>query len=202
MNILIAEDDFTSRLMLQVILENWKYNVVSVVDGDEAWDILKQPDAPQIAILDWEMPELDGVEVCKRVRELERDNPIYIIMLTGRDSKEDIIRGFDAGADDYVTKPFNENELMARIRVAERIVTIQGSLNDTVEELRQAIEYMKTLKGVISVCDTCYKIKNQENEWQELKEYIDHYPDDRFSHSLCPECDKILQKTLAQSEAE
>jgi phosphoserine phosphatase RsbU/P len=147
MKILVAEDDFASRLILQVVLEKWKYEVISVSDGKEAWDVLKQKDAPSIAILDWEMPELDGVGVCSKVKELERDNPIYVIILTGRTSKEDIVQGLDAGADDYVTKPFDENELRARIRVAERMVNIQASLSETVEELRQALELVHTLQN-------------------------------------------------------
>lgn len=147
MKILVAEDDFASRLILQVVLEKWKYEVISVSDGKEAWNVLKQKDAPSIAILDWEMPELDGVGVCRMVKELERDNPIYVIILTGRTSKEDIVQGLDAGADDYVTKPFDENELRARVRVAERMVNIQASLSETVEELRQALELVHTLQN-------------------------------------------------------
>ncbi len=146
MKILVAEDDFTSRLILQVVLEKWKYDVISVSDGNEAWEILQKDDAPPIAILDWEMPELDGVRVCSKVKELNRANPIYVIILTGRITKEDIVQGLDAGADDYVTKPFDENELRARIRVAERMVNIQESLTETVEELRQALELVNSLQ--------------------------------------------------------
>ncbi len=146
MKILVAEDDFASRLIIQVVLEKWKYDVISVSDGKEAWEVLKKEDAPPIAILDWEMPELDGVEVCQKVKELNRTNPIYIIILTGRNTKEDIVKGLDAGADDYVTKPFDENELRARVRVAERMVTIQESLTETVEELSQALELVNALQ--------------------------------------------------------
>ena len=111
MKILIAEDEFTTRMLVQVSLEKWGYRVESVADGHEAWSILKQKTAPQIAILDWEMPELDGIDVCRRVKEMELENPPYIILLTARDQKKDIVQGFDAGADDYMTKPFNDNEL-------------------------------------------------------------------------------------------
>ena len=128
MKILIAEDEFTTRMMVQVSLENWGYRVESVTNGNEAWAAFQKPDAPHIAILDWEMPELDGVEVCRRVKEMEALSHPYILLLTGRDSKTDIVRGFDAGADDYMTKPFNDNELRARVRVAERLVRTQASL--------------------------------------------------------------------------
>ncbi len=146
MKILVAEDDFASRLILQVVLEKWKYDVTSVNDGSEAWEILQKEDAPPIAILDWEMPELDGVSVCRRVKELDRPNPIYVIILTGRNTKEDIVKGLDAGADDYVTKPFDENELRARVRVAERMVNIQESLTETVDELRLALELVNAFQ--------------------------------------------------------
>ena len=95
--------------MVQVSLENWGYSVNSVTDGKEAWDIFKKPEAPDVAILDWEMPEVDGVELCKRIKNLQRPNPVYVILLTGRDSQKDIVQGFDAGADDYMTKPFNDD---------------------------------------------------------------------------------------------
>ncbi len=92
MKILIAEDEFTTRMLVQVSLENWGYRVESVADGNEAWSILKQKTAPNIAILDWEMPELNGLEVCRKVKEMGNENPPYIILLTGRDKKKDIVQ--------------------------------------------------------------------------------------------------------------
>ncbi len=188
MKILIAEDDYTSRLMLQVILEKWKYKVETAENGTEAWDLLQHKEPPQIAILDWEMPEMDGLEVCQRARALELDTPIYIIMLTGRNTTDDIVYGLDAGADDYITKPFDENELRARVRVAERMVTIQHSLSSTVEELRRALDHVDTLQGILPICMHCHGIRSDDEAWYKLEKYIENNTMAKFSHSICPDC--------------
>jgi len=186
--ILIAEDEYTTRLMVQASLENWGYSVNSVADGKEAWEIFKKPEAPDVAILDWEMPEVDGVELCKRIKNLQRANPVYVILLTGRDSQKDIVQGFDAGADDYMTKPFNDDELRARVRVAERLVTIQSSLSQSVEELKSALDMVDTLQGSVPVCNNCQKIEGDNNKWHTLNECINERFDMRFTPELCPEC--------------
>lgn len=189
MKILIAEDDYTTRLMLQVIFEKWKYTVTTAEDGNQAWNILKRTDQqPQIAVIDWGMPKMDGLELCQKTRELERENPIYIIMLTGRNTTDDIVDGLDAGADDYITKPFNENELRARIRVAERIVRIQDSLTSTVAELSQALEHVDTLQGILPICMHCHSIRSDDEAWHRLEKYIENHSMAQFSHSICPEC--------------
>jgi len=188
MKILIAEDDYTSRLMLQVILEKWKYKVVTAENGAEAMELLQHNEQPQIAILDWEMPEMDGLEVCQKARALDRENPIYIIMLTGRNTTTDIVDGLDAGADDYITKPFDENELQARVRVAERMVRIQESLTNTVEELREALDHVDTLQGILPICMHCHGIRSDDEAWHKLEKYIENNSMAKFSHSICPEC--------------
>jgi len=188
MKILIAEDDYTSRLMLQVILEKWKYKVVTAENGTEAMQLLEQNEQPQIAILDWEMPEMDGLEVCQKMRALDRETPIYIIMLTARTTTNDIVYGLDSGADDYITKPFNENELRARVRVAERMVRIQESLANTVEELRQALEHVDTLQGILPICMHCHEIRSDDEAWHKLEKYIENHTMAKFSHSICPNC--------------
>lgn len=189
MRILIAEDDYTSRLMLQVILEKWKYKVETAENGNEAWEILQHKERqPQIAILDWEMPEMDGLEVCQKIRTLDRETPIYIIMLTGRSSTNDIVHGLEAGADDYITKPFDENELRARIRVAERMVRIQESLSSTVEELRLALDHVDTLQGILPICMHCHGIRSDDEAWHKLEKYIESHTMAKFSHSICPDC--------------
>lgn len=189
MKILIAEDEFTTRMMVQVSLENWGYTVTSVTNGQDAWAKLKNSDAPNIAILDWEMPELDGVEVCRRVKEMELDNPPYIILLTGRDSNTDIVRGFDAGADDYMTKPFNNNELQARVRVAERLVRTQSSLTATVAELKEALNQLEMLESGIEICDSCMAIFSPyDGEWHSTNDVIKNGADPRFIVVTCPEC--------------
>ena len=188
MKILIAEDEYITRLMVQVSLEKWGYRVDCVSDGNEAWEVLQRPDAPQIAILDWEMPGLNGVEVCRRVKELEKETPIYVILLTGRDNRNDILHGFDMGADDYMTKPFDDNELRARVRVAERLVHIQMSLAESVEELRYVLDQMESLQGALPVCTSCHKIQGSEDSWISLDEAIHDQSEPRFMTVQCPEC--------------
>jgi two-component system, cell cycle response regulator len=128
MRILIAEDDFTSRTILSGVLKKKGHEVIPTVNGSEAWDALQQPDAPRLAILDWMMPEMDGLEVLRRVRALQTDQPPYIIMLTAKGEKADIIAGLDAGANDYLCKPFDPGELRARVEVGRRMVEMQDAL--------------------------------------------------------------------------
>lgn len=189
--ILIAEDEFTTRMMVQVCLENWGYRVESVTNGEEAWEMLQKPDAPHIAILDWEMPELDGVEVCRRVKEMEVENPPYIILLTGRDSEKDIIRGFDAGAEDYMIKPFNDNELRARVRVAERLVRTQSSLSESLGELKEVLNQLEMFESGVEICRGCRKVYSvYDGEWHSFEDVLNNGADHRFIVNNCPDCNK------------
>ena len=128
MRILIADDDVTSRLVLAGVLKKWGHEVVAKVDGTEAWEAMRRPDAPTLAILDWMMPGLDGVEVCRRIRGLQTDQPPYLIVLTSRGDKADIVAGLEAGADDYLAKPFDPGELRARVDVGQRMIELQAKL--------------------------------------------------------------------------
>lgn len=127
MRILIADDSIVSRHLLEATLRKWGYEVVVATDGAQAWDYLRREDAPQIAILDWVMPELTGPEVCRRLRE-EQGAYTYVLLLTSKSQREDLIAGLDSGADDYVTKPFDQHELQVRLRAGTRIVKLQSEL--------------------------------------------------------------------------
>ena len=177
MKLLVAEDEYTTRLTVQVILEQWGYRVDSVEDGAAAWKILQRADGPQIAILDWEMPGMSGLELCHKVKMLERDTPVYVIMLTGRDAQADILQGFDAGADDYITKPFDENELRARVRVAERLVSIQEELAISNNELRAVLNHVEMLQSSVPVCTSCLKVQRYDERWASVKEYVEEGED-------------------------
>jgi two-component system cell cycle response regulator len=131
MKILLAEDDFTSRSMLAAILKKWGYDPVVTQDGAAAWAALQEPDAPKLALLDWNMPVLEGLEICRRLRKKETADPSYIILLTGRSEKGDIVQGLEAGANDYISKPYDNAELLARIRVGQRMLELQSSLLET-----------------------------------------------------------------------
>jgi len=145
MRILIAEDDFTSRIALAGVLKKSGHEVVETVNGAAAWEVLQQPDAPRLVILDWMMPEMDGMEVLRRVRAQPTDRPAYIILLTAKDAKANIIAGLEAGANDYLIKPFNVGELRARIEVGHRMVEMQDTLTAKIAELHKSEEKHRIL---------------------------------------------------------
>jgi DNA-binding response OmpR family regulator len=128
MKILIAEDDLTSRRILEAVLIKLGYDVICVANGNDAVDILLDADAPQIALLDWIMPDKEGVEVCRIVRSKGTTTPLYIILLTSKADKNDITKGLESGADDYIVKPYDKDELRARINVGKRMIALQKSL--------------------------------------------------------------------------
>jgi two-component system, cell cycle response regulator len=147
MKILIADDEPVSRRMLQAMLEKWGYDVVSVQDGDAAWEKLKSPDAPRIALLDWMMPGQNGVDVCRSLRKQRPEPYTYILLLTAKDAKESVVEGLESGADDYLTKPFNPQELKARIRVGLRLLDLEDNLVQAREDMRFKATH-DTLTGV------------------------------------------------------
>jgi sigma-B regulation protein RsbU (phosphoserine phosphatase) len=139
MRILIAEDDAVSRRLLERKLMTWGYQVTACPNGIEAWRVLECEDAPRLAILNWMMPGMDGVQICREVRKQQRRHYTYMILLTARDHKEDIVEGIEAGADDYVTKPFNPHELNVRVRAGRRVLDMHAELFRG-EKLRGVVE--------------------------------------------------------------
>ena len=139
MKILIAEDDFTSRTILQAILTKWGYDVTCTCNGDEAFNEFQKNDASQLGILDWEMPGMKGIDLCRMLRKQKRENPLYLILLTSKDDSDDMVRGLDSGADDYISKPYNNAELHARIHVGHRLITMQNKMRER-EKLQGVLE--------------------------------------------------------------
>ncbi|MDY0376630.1 MAG: response regulator [Desulfobacterium sp.] len=128
MKILIAEDDLTSRVVLESLLTKWGYEVTVTDNGQQAYNVFQEDDPPSIALLDWEMPHLDGAALCKRLRQQKQKRPIYLILLTSRQEGKYITQGLLAGADDYVSKPYDNNELKARVEVGKRMVELQSQM--------------------------------------------------------------------------
>jgi DNA-binding response OmpR family regulator len=192
--ILIAEDHYVSRHMLERNLENWGFRVTSAQDGEAAAEILEGPDAPSIAVLDWMMPKLDGVEVCKRVRQ-HSDRPyIYLVLLTAKAQKEEIATGLDAGADDYVVKPFDPSELRARLKVGQRVVELERRLARKVSDLTEALEDVRKLKRLLPICMYCKSVRDDQDYWRQIEDYIHAETGTDFSHGICPICmDKLRQ---------
>jgi DNA-binding response OmpR family regulator len=129
MKVLIADADPASRSLLVSLLEQWDFQVILAVDGQQAWDILQRPDAPKLVILDWMMPGIDGFEVCKLVRQTKDGDFTYILLMTGTRQKEDIVKVIVAGADDFMLKPFDPMELQMHLRAARRILRLEEQLN-------------------------------------------------------------------------
>jgi DNA-binding response OmpR family regulator len=195
--ILIAEDDAVSRRLLETTLTKWGYEAIVTTDGLQALDVLSQPDAPSLAILDWMMPGMDGAEVCRRARSQEMGRLLYIILLTAKGRKEDIVQGLTAGADDYIIKPFDRSELKARINVGERILRLQAELAARVKELELALTNVKLLQGLLPICCYCKRIRNDQNYWQQVDTYIADHSEAQFTHGICPECrEKIVRPEL------
>jgi two-component system chemotaxis response regulator CheY len=123
--VLIAEDDPVSRRLLEAFLGKWGYDVVVTSDGSEAWEVLQRPEAPSLVISDWMMPNVDGLELCRKIREMKKSSYTYFIILTAKERKEDVVKGLEAGADDYLIKPFHQEELKYRVQIGERIIELE-----------------------------------------------------------------------------
>jgi len=185
--ILIAEDDATSRMMLERMLRKWGHEVVVTTDGSEAWETFRT-EQPDLAILDWMMPETDGIEVCRRIRELEGPRYVYVILLTAKGQAEDVVKGLESGADDYVKKPFDHAELRSRIKVGERVLQLERALASKVKSLEKALAEVKRLSGLIPICMHCKRIRDDKDFWHRVEDYVEEHSDATFSHGLCPEC--------------
>lgn len=197
MRILIADDDSTSRTLLCGVLSKHNHEVTATVNGAEALQALQQPDAPALAILDWMMPELDGLEVVRQLRAVPTERPPYLIILTVKGSKEDIIAGLDAGANDYLTKTFHPEELLARVEVGRRMVALGEALADKVDELGRALDQIKTLRGIVPICASCKMIRDDKGFWTQVEAYVSAHTEAQFSHGICPKCAEQLYPELS-----
>ncbi len=139
MRVLVAEDDKTSQAMLRAILTKWGYDVSVTDDGEAAYAVFQENNPPQLGILDWEMPGLDGASLCRKLRKTKPDKPPYLILLTARGNASDIVQGLEAGADDYISKPYNNAELKARVNVGRRMILLQNEMQKR-EKLQGVLE--------------------------------------------------------------
>jgi sigma-B regulation protein RsbU (phosphoserine phosphatase) len=198
MRALIADDDRIATAILSRALANWNFDVTVAHDGESAWDLIRGQ-APQLAIIDWMMPTLDGLDLCRRIRLDPARAHMYLILLTSRDSRADVIAGLNAGADDYLVKPFDPGELHARIQVGVRMLKLQERLNDRVAELETAASNMKRLQGLIPICSYCKRIRSEANDWEQLESYISVHSEAQFSHGICPPCLEAALRAAASS---
>jgi len=202
MKILVAEDDPTSRRLLEVSLARSGYTVVAVTDGREAWQALQSPDAPRFVILDWMMPGRDGIDICRELRSQRSDTYVYVIFVTTKARTEDIVAGLEAGADDYLTKPYDPHELRCRVANGVRILKLQSQLAAKIDELEQAVTHVKQLQGLLPICMYCKKIRDDQDTWHRLETYIENNSSALFSHSLCEGCREEHYPALSSRTAD
>ena len=197
LRVLVADDEPVSRTVVGAMLKKAGYEVSFASDGDQAWQHLSGPNPPPVALLDWEMPGLAGPEVVQRIRAQDEQAPIYIILLTSRDSSADIVTGLKAGANDYVTKPANEDELVARVNVGARVIELQIALAERVRSLEEALANVKALQTLLPMCAYCKAIRNDQNYWEKVETYFHDHSGVSFSHSYCPNCyDRFVKPQL------
>jgi len=189
--ILAADDDAVTRRALAHAIDACGWHALLVGSGDEAFAALTDPDGPQVAVLDWMMPGMTGVEVCGRIRQVARAVQPYLIMATVRDQTSEVITALDGGADDYMIKPLDPRELQARVRVGLRIVALQQALSSRVTELQDALVQVKELRGLLPICAFCKRIRDDQNYWQTVEEYLTEHTDVAFSHGFCPSCTRV-----------
>jgi phosphoserine phosphatase RsbU/P len=181
--VLIADDDAVSRLLLRKTLEPMGHQVVQAANGLEAWEIFERGDV-HLVVSDWVMPELDGPELCRRIRAAGSAKYTYFILLTCLVGKGRYLEGMEAGADDFVTKPFDRDELEATLRVAERILSLEAAV--------------RQLEGLLPICSYCRKISDEQGQWVQLERFINDRTNASFTHGICPNCfDTRVQPELA-----
>ena len=173
MKILVADDESVSRLRVRRFLLKLGHEVVEACDGKQAWEQFQRQQIP-LLIVDWMMPNVDGLELCRMVRMEHRMRYTYIIMLTALGGKGSFLEGIRAGADDFITKPFDTEELQARLGVAERILNLQAEVNQ--------------LQGLLPICTYCKRINDDENGWVQIESYVAKRTEASFTHGICADC--------------
>jgi DNA-binding response OmpR family regulator len=188
MRVLMADDDAMLRHGLGVQLRKWGYDPVVCANGDEARRVLRSGEPPLVAILDRSMPGADGLTHCAEIRATPHLRATYVVLLTAHDTRDDMLSGFDGGADEYITKPFDWEMLRARLRTGVRIATLQRDLAQKVTELERALANVKQLSGLLPICSYCKRIRDDGDYWQQLETYLGDHSEAEFSHGVCPEC--------------
>jgi phosphoserine phosphatase RsbU/P len=197
MRVLVADDDPVSRAVAAGHLRTWGHEPVAVEDGDAALAALRAPDAPRVGLLDWHMPGHTGVEIIRAVRSGPGPLFPHLVIVTSSRDRSSLLEGLAAGAADYVTKPYDPEELRLRVGTGIRIVELEDSLAGRVRDLEDALARVKTLQGLLVVCSVCRRVRVGHEYWQRLDHYIQAHTDVDVSHGYCPEC---YTKELAKVE--
>jgi len=188
MHILIVESDPGTRQMLEKTVAKEGYHAIIAEDNVEAWEKLQTQSEPVVMIYDWMTTGINGTDICRNVRKSLSSNLIYIIILTTKSHKEDIVKALKTGADDFIIKPFSQKELQARLQVGTRTLELQKNLADRIQELENTRQHLKQLHGLLPICSYCKKIRNDKNYWQQVETYIASHLEVMFNHCICPDC--------------
>jgi DNA-binding response OmpR family regulator len=201
MKILIAEDEPVSRRILSGALTAAGYEVTAVADGTAALRALAAPGGPKLAVLDWMMPGMDGVEVVRMIRSLPTDEPPYLIVLTSRDDLDSVVTALEIGANDHVGKSQDVRELLSRVKVGARVAQLQADLARRTAEAESALAHARRLEGLLPICSYCKRIRRDGGAWQEVELYVREHSEADFSHSVCPSCyERIVEPQIAEHE--
>lgn len=210
--ILIVDDDPITRLLLKNMLQSDGYTAIFEADSGKTALHLLEDQAPDLILLDIQMPGMEGYDVCRIIREEHRNPDVPIVMITGTEveSEQVLTRSFNAGATDFISKPIRPLELLARVRTALAIKSARDRLKQelelrtraerekerTIAELREALQTIKTLNGLLPICASCKKIRDDSGYWSQLESYISDHSGAEFSHSICPECTADYMRKL------
>jgi sigma-B regulation protein RsbU (phosphoserine phosphatase) len=199
MRILIAEDDPLTLGLLTELIRKWDYDTISVNNGDTALEHLRRDNNPLILLADWQIPGVHGDELCRLARTRLSAKPLHIILTTATQlTVESKVRALAAGADDYLLKPYDPRELLARLHVGERALGLQVELRKRVVELETALADVKQLQGLLPICSDCKRIRDPQDHWQTIENYLAKKTDATFTHSMCPICLEERMKELEQ----
>jgi DNA-binding response OmpR family regulator len=196
--ILLAEDDLDSLEMLRLTVASWGFKPVTARDGVEAWYALQRDNDIGLVVVDWMMPRLSGLELCRQIRSERTRLSTYVVVLTGLPQESDLVGGLEAGADDYVIKPFRPAELRARLQVGVRVLALQNSLGDRVKDLETALARVKRLEGMLPICSYCKKIRDRSDYWHEVETYVAEKSGAEFTHGICPACLEAFKAKVEQ----
>ena len=195
MRALIADDDRAAATIVSRSLASWGFEVSVAHNGDDAWVRLRDT-APSLAVIDWEMPGVDGPELCRRIRQTPELAHLYVLLLTARSSRTDLVAGLEAGADDYLVKPVDPHELRARVHVGARVVGLQERLAEKVRELEASLTKVKQLGGLLPICCYCKRIRNDHNYWERVEVFVTEHSNAKFTHGICPSCFETAKAEL------
>lgn len=196
MRALVADDDRGTAMVLKRTLERQGFDVAVAHDGEAAWALLQSVPRVDLAVVDWMMPPPDGLELCRRIRADASCAHLYLLLLTSRADAGDRIRGLDAGADDYLTKPVDPEEFRARVDVGLRVLKLKAGLADRVAQLEEALSRVKQLRGLLPICSYCKSVRTDQDYWQEVEHYVAQHSQLQFSHGICPDCYDRVESRL------